>query len=37
MKYLKARHLEHRVLVAVAWALWVITFSMGFILAKVTF
>ena len=37
MKSLKAIHLEHKLLVAVAWALWFITFSMGFILAKVTF
>jgi len=37
MKYLKKYHLVDRILPAAAWAFWALTFSLGYLLAKVTF
>ena len=37
MKYLNHNNLVDRILVAVAWAFWIFTFSIGFLLAKATF
>jgi len=37
MKYYKLSHLQERMLVAATWAFWVLTFSLGFMIAKLTF
>ncbi len=37
MNYLKDNHLEEIMIVAATWAFWVFTFSIGYLLAKVTF
>jgi len=37
MKYLKDNHLLDRIVVTAAWVFWFVTFSIGFMLAKVTF
>ena len=37
MNYFKDHHLEEIMTVAATWAFWVVTFSIGYLLAQVTF